>query len=100
MGGQRFEKAGEENPVNYQTLNKRPIEDFKVRPNLADYKGTREKFSWDQIEKELDGLPGGGLNLAYEAIDRHTKTHRKDKVAMYWEGKNGEQETYTFAQMS
>ena len=100
MGPQNRKEAGKESVVNYQTLLKPSINEFKTKPNLADYKGVRDEFSWDQIEKELDGLPGGGLNLAYEAIDRHTKTHRKDKVAMYWEGKNGEQETYTFAQLS
>ena len=48
---------------------------------------------------ELDGLPGGGLNIAYECLDRHLKTRARDKPAMLWEGKNGEQETYTFADL-
>ncbi|MBI5206932.1 MAG: hypothetical protein HY934_03985 [Candidatus Firestonebacteria bacterium] len=32
----------------------------------------KENFKWEDIHKELDFLPGGKLNLAYEAIDRHT----------------------------
>jgi hypothetical protein len=31
----------------------------------------RRGFSWDHARALLTGLPGGGLNIAYEAIDRH-----------------------------
>ena len=46
-----------------------------------------------------DWQPGGGLNKAHEAIDRHANGRNRDKIAMIWEGKNGEKETYTFGQM-
>ena len=68
-------------------------------PNLADYDATRASFDWDDVEKEIDFLPGGGLNLAYEAIDRHVAHGKGDKPAMLWEGKNGEKETYTYDDM-
>ncbi len=68
-------------------------------PNLADYDATRASFNWDDVEKEIDFLPGGGLNLAYEAIDRHVVNGRGDKPAMLWEGKNGEKETHTYDDM-
>ena len=45
-------------------------------------------------------MPGGGLNKAYECLDRHANGARKDKPAMLWEGKNGETETYTFAEIA
>ena len=45
-------------------------------------------------------MPGGALNKAYECLDRHAKGERRDKLAMLWEGKNGEQETYTFAEFN
>ena len=48
------------------------------------------------MEGELDWLPNGGLNLAHEAIDRHCNAGLDGKVAMLWEGKNGEEERYTF----
>jgi acetyl-CoA synthetase len=66
----------------------------------VDYESARRAFSWDNIRGELDGMPGGGLNKAYECLDRHLKTPRRDKIAMLWEGKNGERETYTFAEMT
>jgi len=72
---------------------------FPVAPNLADYASARQGFDWSTIEKELDWLPGGGLNLAHEAIDRHCLHGQADKLAMIWEGKNGEKEQYTYDQM-
>jgi acetyl-CoA synthetase len=72
---------------------------FPVAPNLADYASARQGFDWSTIEKELDWLPGGGLNLAHEAIDRHCLHGQADKLAMIWEGKSGEKEQYTYDQM-
>ncbi|MFH1350152.1 MAG: hypothetical protein ABII26_04365 [Pseudomonadota bacterium] len=52
------------------------------------------------MKKELGGLGGGVLNIAHEALDRHRKTTLKDKIALYWEGKDGESEEYTFSDLS
>ena len=84
--------------MDYPTIAKPGLDDFTVRPNLDRYDAMRESFSWQELRRELDGLPGGGLNLAHEAIDRHA-ARRGDKVAMYWEGAGGEEEQYTFAEM-
>jgi acetyl-CoA synthetase len=42
-----------------------------IRPNLDDYAAIRDNWSWDSVREELDGLPGGGINKAYECLDRH-----------------------------
>ena len=68
-------------------------------PNLRDYDATRAAFDWADAEREIDWLPDGGLNLAYEAIDRHVAHGNGAKPAMLWEGKNGEKETYTYEEM-
>ncbi len=68
----------------------------RVAPNLADYASTRTSFDWAGVEAELDWLPGGGLNIAHEAIDRHCNAGRGAKKALLWEGKNDEAEEYTF----
>ena len=68
-------------------------------PNLRDYEATRASFDWTSVESEIDWLPDGGLNLAYEAIDRHVVHGKGDKPAMIWEGKNGESETYSYDDM-
>ncbi|MDP7534415.1 MAG: AMP-binding protein, partial [SAR202 cluster bacterium] len=82
---------------SFETIGKPPIDQFEVKPNLNpdDVSG----FDWQQLYSELDWLPGGGLNKAHEAIDRHANGPRRDKIAMIWEGKNGEREDYTFGQM-
>ena len=72
---------------------------FPVAPNLVDWQSARRGFDWSTIEEEIDGTPGGGLNVAYEAIDRHVAKGNGAKNAMLWEGKNGEKETYTYDDM-
>ncbi|GLY88909.1 acetate--CoA ligase [Actinoallomurus iriomotensis] len=52
-------------------------------PNLADYEAARREFSWDRARAELSGLPGGrGLNIAYEAVDRHALGSAGNVVAL------------------
>ena len=80
--------------MSYPVIHK--TKDVPVQPNLADYDATRAAFTWAGVEQELAWLSGGGLNLAHEAIDRHCDDGRAAKVAMLWEGKNGETERYTF----
>ena len=75
--------------------------DFTVAPNLRDYSQTCAMFSWDQARRELDGLPGGnGINIAYEAVDRHVSGGRGDHVAIRWLGKTGAKRDYTYAELS
>ena len=82
---------------SFETIHKQPVSAFDVAPNL-DRENVSE-FDWQQMYSELDWLPGGGLNKAHEAIDRHANGRKRDKVAMIWEGKNGEREDYTFGDM-
>ncbi|MEP6589352.1 MAG: AMP-binding protein [Polaromonas sp.] len=53
-------------------IHKSPA-DLAVPPNLADYAAACHAFSWDAARRELAGLPGGGLNIAHEAVDRHAQ---------------------------
>jgi acetyl-CoA synthetase len=54
-------------------------------PNLGDYERARRSFSWEAAEKILAGLPGRrGLNIAYEAVDRHVAEGRGDRTALRW----------------
>ena len=72
---------------------------FPVAPNLGDWATSCENFDWSSMEGEIDFLPDGRLNVAYEAIDRHVAKGNGAKVAMHWEGKNGEKESYTYDDM-
>ncbi|MDL2337026.1 MAG: acetate--CoA ligase [Pseudomonadota bacterium] len=62
---------------------------FRVRPNLVDYDAVRAAFSWEVARESLDGLPGGGLNIAHEAVDHHLGTAHADRTAIRWLGKTG-----------
>ena len=79
----------------FSAISKDPVSKMAVRPNL-DVEHDYKDFSWETIYQDLDWLPGGGLNKAHEAIDRHANGANKNKIAMIWEGKNGEREDYTF----
>lgn len=72
----------------------------KVTPNLTDYDATYADFTWDKAAQELvDYYDDGTLNIAYNCIDRHALSERKDKAALLYESGDGSSETYSFAQM-
>lgn len=50
------------------TIIHKTAADLRVAPNLRDYEKTRAAFSWEAARAELAGLPGGGLNIAWEAV--------------------------------
>ena len=86
--------------VDYAVINKPSAQYEGIEPNLEDYSSAREGFDWYRDGfSQLDWLPGGGLNNAYEAIDRHVAHGHGDKLAMIWVGKNWEEEKYTYSDM-
>ena len=70
-----------------------------VQPNLGDYAAMRRNFSWARARAEIDGLPDGGLNIAYECLDRHIKRGKGAKLALRWLGKNGDTRDFTYDQL-
>jgi len=74
--------------------------DFMVAPNLANYEEVYKRFNWKEAEKELSWFPGKRLNIAYNAVDRHAESERKNKVALYWEDEFGQHSEYTFWQLA
>ncbi|MDO8688215.1 MAG: acetate--CoA ligase, partial [Dehalococcoidales bacterium] len=57
--------------------------------------------TWDKV---LEWEPpfahwfvGGQLNASYNCVDRHIKTWRKNKVAIYWEGEPGDVKVLSYA---
>lgn len=66
--------------------------------NLKDYDDTYRHFKWEDLEKDFSWSKTGKVNMAYEAIDKHTEGFRKNKVAlMYKDSKRNEK--YTFKEM-
>ena len=56
-------------------------------------------FDWSHAMAELDGLPGGGFNIAHEAVDRHASGPRSQQVAIRWLAKTGETTDITYADL-
>ncbi|MEQ8652103.1 MAG: acetate--CoA ligase [Kiloniellales bacterium] len=71
-----------------------------LAPNLDDYERARATFSWEAARAELDGLPDGGLNIAYEAVDRQVLHGRGEKTALRWLGRNGIREEISYAALN
>ena len=73
----------------------------EIAPNLTDLEAARSAFSWEEARRrELDGLPGGGLNIAHEAVDRHAAGPRAAHVALRWLGRSGERRDITYAELA
>ena len=70
-----------------------------LAPNMPDYAACRAGFTWEAAESMLDGLPGGGLNIAYEAVDRHVAHGRGEHLAIRWLGKAGARDA-TYADLA
>ena len=82
-----------------ETIHKRDAA-LLAQANLRDYAEVYESFSWEEARAELDGLPGGGLNIAYEAVDRHLAQGDGDRTALRWLGKDGSRQELTYRQMA
>ncbi len=62
--------------------------DLPVVPNLSDYAGQRAAFSWQGAAAELGTMPGGGVNIAWAALDRHAAGPLRDAVAYRFLARN------------
>lgn len=67
--------------------------------NLQNYEAAYESFDWNEVEKQFSWYETGRVNMAYEAVDRHLLTDRKDKTALIYSDPSRE-EFYTFSQLS
>jgi len=54
------------------------------------YKKEYENWKWN-IPKEY--------NIGYDCVDKHTKTVKRNKVALYWENAEGETDKFTYNDM-
>lgn len=66
--------------------------------NLKNYDEAAKQFDWKEVEKEFSWHETGQVNMAYEAIDRHAETFRKNKIALYYQD-GSRKEKYTFKEM-
>ncbi len=84
----------------YESLYKKSIE------NREDFWGEQaeqlEWFKkWDKVLDDSDKpfykwYVGGKTNIVHNAIDRHLKTWRRNKLAIIWEGEPGDLRTFSY----
>ena len=59
---------------------------------------------WDKVLDDSQApfykwFVGGKTNIAYNALDRHVKTWRKNKLALIWEGEPGDVRSFSYHRM-
>ena len=81
--------------MEWERIHKRPEE--RAGAGLPDYEEYVRTFSWTRARALLDGLPDGGLNIAHEAVDRHLRAGRGDRLALRWIGRDDRIRDYTYS---
>jgi acetyl-CoA synthetase len=66
----------------------------------------KELFWFEKWSQVIDWKPpivkwfvGGKTNVSYNCVDRHLTTHRKNKVAILWEGEPGDQRMISYQEL-
>lgn len=65
---------------------------------MPNYDEAYANFNWEEVNKNFTWNETGRVNMAYEAIDKHAKSDRKNKVALYYQD-GSRKEKYTFKEM-
>ncbi len=97
-----------------------PSQEILIDANLKDYAATydrsikdREGFwaeeaahldwfkPWDKVLDDSQKpfykwFTGGKINIVHNAVDRHVKTWKRNKLALIWEGEPGDSKTYSY----
>jgi len=84
----------------WPTIHK-TVDSLRVHPNLGDYDAACADFTWAGARAELSGLPGArGVNIAYEAVDRHAHGPRASHEALRFIRADGTAHSLTFAELA
>ncbi len=88
------------NPNDYEDAVKQGRSDLEAFWGEAAHELNWFK-QWDKVLDRSDApffnwFAGGKTNIAYNALDRHVKTHRKNKVAIIFENESGARERMTY----
>ncbi|MFA5600156.1 MAG: acetate--CoA ligase [Phenylobacterium sp.] len=82
----------------WPTIRKTPGE--RAQANLKNYEAATSRFRWEAARAELAGLPGGGLNIAHEALDRHIQAGGGARLALRWIGRDDQVREFTYAELA
>lgn len=79
-------------------MNSEIMKSIEGNYNLKNYELECQAFNWASVEKEFSWNKTGRMNMAYEAIDKHTESDLKDKIALIYDDGSRE-EQFTFGDM-
>jgi len=91
--------SGEKLRQEWEKSVKNPQEFWAEKAKAIDWIKPFDKVLDDSNPPFYKWFSGGTLNIAYNALDRHVKTQRKNKLAYIWEGELGETKTYSYYQL-
>jgi acetyl-CoA synthetase len=72
----------------------------RLQPNWTDYESERRLDVWGVARRALQGLPGGGLNMGFEAVDRHAATTLRDRTALRFVSRNAPAIDLSFGELA
>ena len=88
----------------YEQLYQRSLDD--PEGFWGDVAGELEWYrKWDKVLDDSDPpfykwFVGGKTNIVHNALDRHLKTYRRNKLALIWVGEPGDVRTYSYFALS
>jgi acetyl-CoA synthetase len=91
--------SGEKLKQEWEKSIKNPQEFWAEKAKAIDWFKKWDKVLDDSNPPFYKWFQGGVLNISYNALDRHVKTQRKNKLAYIWEGELGEIKTYSYYQL-
>ena len=90
---------GEKRKQEWEKSIKNPQEYWAEKAKAIDWFKPFSKALDDSNPPFYKWFPDGELNISYNALDRHVKSNRKNKLAYIWEGEMGEVKTYSYYQL-
>ena len=83
-----------------ESIIRKTAADLRVPPNLADFERERRTFSWSAAREQMVGLPGGGINIAFEAVDRQATDGLADKTAFRFLSRGASARDISYGELS
>jgi len=88
------------NVPDYEAVYKEAVSDpeafWAKRADTLDWYKKWDKVLDDSNKPFYKWFTGGKTNIVLNALDRHVKTWRKNKLAFIWEGENGDKVTMSY----
>ncbi|MCL4322929.1 MAG: acetate--CoA ligase [Candidatus Thermoplasmatota archaeon] len=74
----------------------KPDEFWNEHANIIDWYSKWDKVLDDSNPPFFRWFTNGKLNVTYNALDRHLKSHRRNKAAFIWVGESGKEKIVTY----